>query len=182
MLHSFRCSSNKLRTVPSSISAISPSFLKYGTPSSSSSSSVFLRCLCTAPEKTSSTSSKGAADKPHPDGMDRYPHLRDVRGFLRLSDYLGTLAFASSGSILAASHGMDLLGAVAIGTITAVGGGTVRDVVVLGRIPFWSGKDGETEYLWLAFVAAAGAFFLYPSMPEVFDSDSAEFFDAWGKF
>ena len=68
-----------------------------------------------------------------------------------------------------------------MGTITAVGGGTIRDVVVLGRIPFWSGHDGESEYLWLSLIAAAGAFFLYPSMPEMFDSDGAEFLDAWGK-
>ena len=140
-------------------------------------------------KSTSSTASKeegkaakDAVEKPHPDGMDRYPHFRDVRGFLRLSDYIGTAAFASSGSIFAASYGMDLLGAVAVGTVTAVGGGTVRDVVILGRTPFWSGDGGETEYLWIAFLGAVGAFFLYPSVPDVFDSEGMEFLDAWGNF
>ena len=105
--------------------------------------------LSTSPKHTNDTGTEKvkinavasiATEVPHSDGMDRYPHLRDMRGFLRLSDYIGTLAFASSGSILAASHGMDLLGAIALGTITAVGGGSIRDVVILGRVPFWSGQ------------------------------------------
>lgn len=59
---------------------------------------------------------------------------------------------------------MDLLGAVTVGTITAVGGGTLRDVVILRRLPFWSGAapDGESEYLYLAAAASLAAFFLYP--------------------
>ena len=166
------------------MTVIASSNLQPVAPSSSSSSSIFRRSLNTDAKGTTdavaAAATASATEKPHPDGMDRYPHLRDVRGFLRLSDYIGTLAFASSGSILAASHGMDLLGAVALGTITAVGGGTVRDVVVLGRIPFWSGDEGETEYLWLAFAAAVGAFFMYPILPGVFDSEGAEFLDAWG--
>lgn len=33
---------------------------------------------------------------------------------------------------------MDLLGSMVLGTITAVGGGTLRDVMVFGKRPFWS--------------------------------------------
>ena len=53
------------------------------------------------------------------DGMPRYPSLSSVGGVLRGLDYAGTLVFASGGAIAAASSGFDLLGAVAVGTITA---------------------------------------------------------------
>lgn len=57
---------------------------------------------------------------------------------------------------------MDGLGAVAVGTITAVGGGTLRDVIILRREPFWSGAEGEIEYLYLAAAGALAAFILHP--------------------
>jgi len=75
---------------------------------------------------------------------------------------------------------LDLLGAVALGTITAVGGGTVRDVVILGRVPFWSGKDGEEEYLWLSLLAAGLTFFVYPKMTSAFDNEAVELADSLG--
>ena len=83
---------------------------------------------------------------PHDDGMSRYPSFTSSRGVLRGLDYFGTVVFASSGAITAASCGLDLLGCVALGTITAVGGGTIRDVVILGRAPFWSGPNGGNIY------------------------------------
>ena len=77
---------------------------------------------------------------------------------------------------------MDLLGAVALGTITAVGGGTIRDVIIIGRAPFWSGKDGEEEYLWLSLFSAGLAFFLYPKdeFRKVFDHEAMEWSDSLG--
>jgi len=115
---------------------------------------------------------------PSIDGMDRYPSPFSTRGLLRGADYFGTFVFAASGSITAATYGLDLLGSVALGTITAVGGGTVRDVVILGRKPFWSGDDGESEYLWMSLIAAATAFFAYPYIPDFFDSKEMEWADA----
>ena len=91
---------------------------------------------------------------------------------MRGLDYAGTLVFASSGSICAAAAGMDVLGAVAVGTITAVGGGTVRDVLILRREPFWAGRDGEREYLWMGALASIAAFFLYPSLHSAWPDDS----------
>jgi uncharacterized membrane protein YeiH len=74
--------------------------------------------------------------------------------------------FAASGSIAAGQCGLDLLGCVAVGTITAVGGGTLRDVVVLRKEPFWSGADGEVEYIYLAVAGSLLAFVLYPLVGE----------------
>lgn len=51
-------------------------------------------------------------------------------------DYLGTFAFAISGVRLASGKNIDLFGAYVIGMLTAVGGGTIRDLL-LGLTPFW---------------------------------------------
>jgi len=97
------------------------------------------------------------------EGMPRYPQL-SVMGGLRGLDYMGTCVFAVSGSVTAATCGLDLLGATVVGCITALGGGTVRDVL-WGRCPaFWL---DETEYLYMSIVCAFGAFcFCYFDKPE----------------
>ncbi len=51
-------------------------------------------------------------------------------------EYLGTIAFAVSGVFAAARSRMDIGGAVVLGAIVAVGGGTIRDMA-LGRAAFW---------------------------------------------
>ena len=95
--------------------------------------------------------------------MPRHPDFTPG-GVLRALDYLGTATFAFTGACTAAHYGLDLLGVCMVGTITAVGGGTLRDVVVFARAPFWSGAEGETEYLYISLAAAAAAFGLYPHL------------------
>jgi uncharacterized membrane protein YeiH len=51
-----------------------------------------------------------------------------------LLDYIGTFVFAISGTLTAANKRLDVFGATAIGFVTAVGGGTVRDMM-LGHLP-----------------------------------------------
>lgn len=60
----------------------------------------------------------------------------DVNDFVNWCDYLGTLAFAISGIRLAAAKGFDWFGAYVVGFVTAVGGGTIRDIL-LDIKPFW---------------------------------------------
>lgn len=56
--------------------------------------------------------------------------------FLFLIEVVGTIAFAISGIRLAAVRHFDWFGAYAVGLVTAIGGGTVRDVLL--DIPvFW---------------------------------------------
>ena len=50
--------------------------------------------------------------------------------------YAGTLMSAISGVISAGTKQMDMLGCIIVGCITAMAGGTLRDVV-LNRPPFW---------------------------------------------
>lgn len=71
--------------------------------------------------------------------------------FLRVIDYLGTFAFAISGMRLAARKKFDLFGAYVIGFVTAIGGGTIRDIL-LNKSVFWM---TEPSYLICTAVALA---------------------------
>jgi uncharacterized membrane protein YeiH len=56
---------------------------------------------------------------------------------LHLLDLIGVAVFAISGALAAGRRGLDLIGVIVLGTATAVGGGTIRDVL-LARYPiFW---------------------------------------------
>ncbi|MBP3536721.1 MAG: trimeric intracellular cation channel family protein [Muribaculaceae bacterium] len=56
--------------------------------------------------------------------------------FLFVIEVLGTIAFAISGIRLAAAKSFDWFGAYVVGLVTAIGGGTLRDLL-LGVPPFW---------------------------------------------
>lgn len=55
---------------------------------------------------------------------------------IQLVDYTGTFAFAVSGIRLASAKKFDWFGAYVVGLVTAIGGGTVRDLL-LNVTPFW---------------------------------------------
>ena len=55
---------------------------------------------------------------------------------VQVFDFVGTLAFAISGIRLASAKKFDLFGAYVVGVTTAIGGGTMRDMM-LGVSPFW---------------------------------------------
>ena len=56
--------------------------------------------------------------------------------FTEILEYIGTFAFAISGIRLAAGKDFDLFGAYVVGLVTAIGGGTIRDLC-LDLTPFW---------------------------------------------
>ena len=56
--------------------------------------------------------------------------------FITIIDYIGTFAFAISGIRLASAKQFDWFGAYVVGLATAIGGGTIRDIL-LGVTPFW---------------------------------------------
>lgn len=56
--------------------------------------------------------------------------------FITIIDFIGTFAFAISGIRLASAKRFDWFGAYVVGVVTAVGGGTLRDMM-LGITPFW---------------------------------------------
>lgn len=71
---------------------------------------------------------------------------------LYLLDLVGVAVFAVSGAIAASRKRFDLLGVAVVATIAAVGGGTLRDVL-LNRDPVFWIKD--PTYLLITFSAAA---------------------------
>ena len=66
----------------------------------------------------------------------------------------GTVAFAVTAVLALAPKGIDLFGAAVLGIITAIGGGTVRDLIL--DVPvFWS---TDLNYIWVALGSSVAAF------------------------
>ena len=75
--------------------------------------------------------------------------------FVQVLDFIGTFAFAISGIRLASAKQFDWFGAYVVGMATAIGGGTIRDVldmygacIVLGDC-FWKVSDSHAQYILL---------------------------------
>ncbi|MDH3868096.1 MAG: trimeric intracellular cation channel family protein [Desulfuromonadales bacterium] len=66
-------------------------------------------------------------------------------------DLIGTAAFAASGAWVGVRKHMDLFGVLVLGVVTAVGGGTLRDLL-LGDIPPFSLKN--ESYIYIAIVVS----------------------------
>lgn len=76
-------------------------------------------------------------------------------------DLLGTLAFAIAGAFKAKGAALNVFGVVFLGIITAVGGGTFRDLII-GRTPLFYLRDHN--YLLIAVLGSLATYFL----PHVF--------------
>eukprot|EP00760_Papus_ankaliazontas_P022894 PhM_4_TR19066/c0_g1_i1/m.15367 len=87
----------------------------------------------------------------------RYPKQLTIPSLVRALDYLGTVAFAVSGTLVAAAANMDIMGCVIVGGMTAVGGGTLRDVL-FGKRPVFFLTD--IEYLYIALFVPLATFVL----------------------
>ena len=76
--------------------------------------------------------------------------------FVYLLEMLGTAAFAVSGALAASRKNMDIFGFCVLALMPAVGGGTVRDVII-DRVPvFWI---SDNRYVAVAIIAALIVFF-----------------------
>ena len=69
---------------------------------------------------------------------------------------LGTAVFAITGVLAVTRRGLDVFGALVLGIVTALGGGTVRDLII-GTPPFWL---GDINYVWAAIGGALAAFWI----------------------
>jgi len=76
---------------------------------------------------------------------------------LYLLDLFGIAVFAVTGALVAREKQLDLFGVVVIALVTAVGGGTLRDVI-LGNTPVFWVRD--TNYVIVAIAAALGTVIL----------------------
>ena len=70
---------------------------------------------------------------------------------LRVLEFTGVAVFAVSGALAAGRKSLDLLGVLVIATVTALGGGTLRDVLLDGHPVFWIAEPG---YLYVTLAAA----------------------------
>ena len=59
----------------------------------------------------------------------------DIDLLLTILEYVGTIAFAISGALLAIENKMDILGVMILGCTTAVGGGLFRDILIGRPMP-----------------------------------------------
>jgi uncharacterized membrane protein YeiH len=77
-------------------------------------------------------------------------------GFLYIIDVLGTFSFAVSGAFFAMEKKLDPFGVLIISFVTAIGGGTLRDVII-GNLPVgWLRNETATITI---FIAAIGSMF-----------------------
>lgn len=84
--------------------------------------------------------------------------------FIYFCDLFGTLVFAISGILIATEKKFDLIGAIIIGIVTAVGGGTLRDVLI-GETPVGWMKD--LNYLYVIFSAIPICFFFQKTIQKL---------------
>lgn len=70
---------------------------------------------------------------------------------LALLDYTSVLIFALTGALVASRSQLDIVGFAFVACLTAVGGGTVRDVLLDRNPVFWIGNPG---YILIACAAA----------------------------
>jgi len=75
---------------------------------------------------------------------------------LALLDYAAVLVFALTGALVASRAQLDLVGFAFMACLTAVGGGTVRDLLLDRHPVFWV---GQPDYILIAVAAAVLVFF-----------------------
>ncbi len=71
--------------------------------------------------------------------------------FVYLLEMLGTAAFAVSGALAASRKRMDIFGFMVLALMPAVGGGTVRDIIIDRTPVFWI---ADNRYVAVAIIAA----------------------------
>lgn len=69
---------------------------------------------------------------------------------------IGIAAFSITGVIAAGKKDMDIFSIVLLGVVTALGGGTIRDIIIDANPIFWI---ADLSYLWVSVGAAVLSFF-----------------------
>ena len=76
--------------------------------------------------------------------------------FVYILAMLGTAAFAVTGALAASRKNMDIFGFCVLALMPAVGGGTIRDIVIGNTPVFWI---DDSRYVTVAIIAALVVFF-----------------------
>lgn len=89
-------------------------------------------------------------------------------------EIIGTVAFASSGAMVAVRKKLDLFGIIVLGVITAVGGGMLRDLMI-GSIP--PNMFLNPVYVFTAFLTVLVLFLLFRLWPFLLGSRYMESYE-----
>lgn len=89
-------------------------------------------------------------------------------------EIIGTIAFASSGAMVAIKKNLDLLGIIVLGVMTAVGGGLLRDIII-GRTP--PALFVESAYVIAAFITVLVLFSIVRFHQQILNSHSLETYE-----
>ena len=81
----------------------------------------------------------------------------DLNFFFQVGEWIGTAAFAVSGAMIAVDTGTDIFGVMVLAVVTALGGGTLRDVFI-GHFP--PRMFSSSNYVALACACALTVFVL----------------------
>lgn len=84
--------------------------------------------------------------------------------FMTIMEWIGTIAFAVSGAVVAIRHDLDYYGIGFLAIITAVGGGIVRDVLVNRNLP---ASLADPTYAIASIVTAAVVIFSYKKIQRI---------------
>jgi uncharacterized membrane protein YeiH len=76
---------------------------------------------------------------------------------LELLNWLGTLTFAATGALVGIQQRFDIVGVLVLASVTAVGGGSIRDIVV-GRLP--TAAIRNEPLLWVVALTGLAVFYL----------------------
>ena len=87
--------------------------------------------------------------------------------FIFILELVGTVAFASSGAMIAIEKKMDIFGVNVLGATTAVGGGIMRDII-LGLTP--PGAFSHPVYVLVAALTSTILFVIAYAKPTAFES------------
>lgn len=82
-----------------------------------------------------------------------------VWSIIDIADLVAVGVFAFSGALAAAEKKLDILSFILFGTITGIGGGTLRDLLLGIDTVFWV---TETRYLWVCIGCSAATWYLAP--------------------
>lgn len=107
--------------------------------------------------------------------LSTYQPIYLYTNFLHIIDVLGTFAFAVSGVFSAMERKLDPFGVLIIAFVTAIGGGTIRDILV-GNLPVNWLRNGDTVLV--IFLSALAAMVLGSALKKI--NTALFLFDALG--
>src|SRR3546814_12619624 len=73
-----------------------------------------------------------------------------------LLDWLGIVVFTITGALVASRNQMDVVGFILLGTVTGIGGGTIRDLVLDAHPVLWVERP---QYLGVCILVSIAVFF-----------------------